>query len=371
MFRFLEEMITLFQLAERPVCTRLDILKRHLNYSDLIVLFIYVPSRGAWLLTYDWRGGDFLCRLVKFLHTFAFQISSNIIVVIAVDRLLTVMSTAHHRPERAHKRTKIMLLAAWITAFLISLPQFAVWRTYNAFKNWAQCMSVWEIIRAEAVLKNNTRINANELMREENIYVVLHILAIFWIPALVIMLSYIIVSCWVYWNSAPQLLVNGSSRGSGCDGRGTSYLTGAETMDTMVNRSTGVQFAMNPKIVINDDVVRPLTTTRSSDTSVDILRHNSTNKVIASAMRRSHSTFSAKVNRSRAIRVSFLLIFAYIVCWLPYNFLSLIQFIDSEIFSKHANKMYCLHGMMVFNSVVNPYLYGLFGKMCRTKRRNG
>jgi hypothetical protein len=109
-------------------------------------------------------------------------------------------------------------------------------------------------------------------------------------------------------------------------------------MDTMVTRATGVQFgefsgiteffwnlgifgsfpellelkfalhvitsicsAMNPKIVINDDVVRPLTqceTRASSATSVDILRHNSTSsKVIASAMRRSHSTFSAKVNR--------------------------------------------------------------------------
>lgn len=71
-----------------------------------------------------------------------FQISSNIIVVIALDRLLTVISTAHHRPERAHKRTKIMLLGAWITALLISAPQFAVWRVYDAFKNWSQCMSV-------------------------------------------------------------------------------------------------------------------------------------------------------------------------------------------------------------------------------------
>ncbi|CAD5218993.1 unnamed protein product [Bursaphelenchus okinawaensis] len=359
------------QLAERPVCTRLDILKRHLNYSDLLVLFIYVPSRACWLLTYDWRGGDFLCKLVKFLHTFAFQISSNVIVVIAIDRLLTVMSSSHHRPERAHKRTKLMLLVAWVAAFVISAPQFAVWRAYEAFKDkkWSQCMQIWEIFRAEAVLNNNTQINANELMREENVYVVLHMLLIFWIPATIVMLSYVIVSCWVYWNSEPSLLI-AHGRASADSRAGISYHTGMETLDTVVTKTTGVQFAANPKIVISDDTIKPLNEQRASAGSADTLRHNSTNTVITPAMRRSHSTFSAKVNRSRAIRVSFLLVAAYIICWLPYNALSLIQFVDSEIFSKHANKLYCLHGMMVFNSVVNPYLYGLFGKMCRTKRRH-
>ncbi|PIO59745.1 hypothetical protein TELCIR_18781, partial [Teladorsagia circumcincta] len=61
------------QLAERPMTSRLDLLKRHLNYSDLLVIFIYVPSRACWLLTYDWRGGDLLCRVVKMMHTVAFQ----------------------------------------------------------------------------------------------------------------------------------------------------------------------------------------------------------------------------------------------------------------------------------------------------------
>lgn len=84
-----------------------------------------------------------------------------------------------------------MLIVAWFTALLISAPQFAVWRVYEAFPRWSQCMQIWEIIRAEAVIKNNTRINANELMREENIYVVLHILLIFWIPALIVMVFFI------------------------------------------------------------------------------------------------------------------------------------------------------------------------------------
>ncbi|KAI6214136.1 G-PROTEIN-RECEP-F1-2 domain-containing protein [Aphelenchoides besseyi] len=360
------------QLAERPICTRLDILKRHLNYSDLLVIFIYVPSRAAWLLTYDWRGGNFLCATLKMAHTLSFQISSNIIVVIAVDRLLTVISNSHHRPDRAHKRINIMLALAWAAAFVISAPQLAVWRTYEPYRNWSQCMQIWEISRAEAIFKNNTRINVNELMPGENLYVIIHMLLIFWLPAFIVMLSYIIVSVWVWLNSSPSLLMNGNPRGSESS-RGISYHTGMETIDTVVTRTTGVQFATNPKIVISDEQHQPLNcdTRASSATSADILRHNSTTKVIMASALRSHSTFSVKVNRTRAIRVSLMLITTYVMCWLPYNALSLTQFFNSELFSKHANKLYAFHSLMVLNSVINPFLYmGNIGKnLCPTKSK--
>ncbi|KHJ97236.1 hypothetical protein OESDEN_02793 [Oesophagostomum dentatum] len=100
-----------FQLAERQVTSRLDLLKRHLNYTDLLVIFVYVPSRACWLLTYDWRGGDFLCRLVKMMHTVAFQSSSNVIVCIALDRLFSVFSATRHSPDKANRRIRIMLAA--------------------------------------------------------------------------------------------------------------------------------------------------------------------------------------------------------------------------------------------------------------------
>ncbi|KAI6212259.1 hypothetical protein M3Y99_01840200 [Aphelenchoides fujianensis] len=244
-----------------------------------------------------------------------------------------------------------MLAVAWIAAVFISAPQFAVWRSYEAFKKhkWSktQCMQTWEISRAEAVFKNNTQINANELMREENLYVMIHMALIFYIPLALIMLSYIIVSVWVWLNSAPSLLMNGRAR--------------------LGERP----WPANPKILITDELQRPLNceTRASSATSADILRHNSTSKVISSAMRRSHSTFSARVNRNRAIRVSFLLIMAYVICWLPYNVISAVQFFDSEIFNKHAASLYCLHVLMVANSVVNPFLYGLFGKNCLSKTK--
>uniref|UniRef100_A0AC34QT80 G-protein coupled receptors family 1 profile domain-containing protein n=1 Tax=Panagrolaimus sp. JU765 TaxID=591449 RepID=A0AC34QT80_9BILA len=387
------------QIAERPSYTRLDILKKHLNYSDLFVLFIYVPSRACWLLTYDWRGGDLLCRLVKCLHTLAFQISSNVIVCIALDRLLSVLSPSHHSPEKAHKRTRIMLWIAWVAAFIISAPQFVVWRSYLAFEeiNWSQCMQIWEITRAKAYLNNNTDINYSALMQEENIYVVVHMLLIFWIPATIVVLCYLIVSCWVYFNSKPLAFNLENARNSTCGtaimsssrtrngtrttaitgsavitdkhyATGVSYHTGIDTVETIISKPTGVHFATNPKIIINDEVMQPLTTRQPRGSTASFHMLPAAMPVISN-----NATYSAKLNRSyrsRAIRVSFLLVAAYIICWLPYNALSLIQFIAPDTFSKYGNQIYCLHGTIVLNSVINPFLYGLFGGKCRPKRRN-
>ncbi|TMS38207.1 hypothetical protein L596_004980 [Steinernema carpocapsae] len=369
-------------LAERPSCTRLDILKRHLNYSDLLVLFIYVPSRACWLLTYDWRGGDFLCKVIKFLHTFTFQISSNVIVCIALDRLFSVLSSSHQSPEKAHKRTRIMLMMAWITALVISAPQFAIWKSYMAFErlNWSQCMQIWEIIRVEAVIKNNTSIDSTVLMQEENIYVIMHMMLIFWIPAAIVLVCYVIVSGWVWFNSKPTSIsaAQGSmARNNTMVSHGVSYHTGIDTVDTVLNRASewkALRFFTrnpkapinfrppNPKIVINDELMKPLAdlkNNRNSITSCDTQRTSLNGQTTFNG-----ASYNARIT-SRAIRVSALLILAYIICWLPYNALSLIQFVDPALFNQHANKVYCLHGMMVFNSVVNPYLYGLFKSLMK------
>lgn len=95
------------QLQEHPIGNRLDILKRHLNYTDLLVMFIYCPSRALWLITYDWRGGNALCKMVAFLHGLTFQISANVIVCIALDRLLAVLKLSRSAPDRGLRQTQV------------------------------------------------------------------------------------------------------------------------------------------------------------------------------------------------------------------------------------------------------------------------
>uniref|UniRef100_A0A7I5EB49 G_PROTEIN_RECEP_F1_2 domain-containing protein n=1 Tax=Haemonchus contortus TaxID=6289 RepID=A0A7I5EB49_HAECO len=355
------------QLAERPMASRLDLLKRHLNYTDLLVIFIYVPSRACWLLTYDWRGGDLLCRVVKMMHTVAFQSSSNVIVCIALDRLFSVFSATRHSPDKANRRIRAMLAAAWATAIIIGLPQLAVWRSYVPFQhiNWSQCLQIWEIARLE-----NPSIKG-KLFDAESWYSIAHIGLIFWIPALIVVICYVIVLSWVFVNSRPSISRGGNRNGS--------LQTGCETVDTVLTRTSewnplktfslpkmkdvkDEKCLVPPRIVVSDESSLPLTTRPS-------IASSEASAVIRTSVHNSQS-YHASVNRSRAVRVSFLLVAAYIICWLPYNLLSLVHLIDKELFSSSFQKFYFLHEFMVFNSVVNPYLYGLFSRSDKIRRRN-
>ncbi|GMT26055.1 hypothetical protein PFISCL1PPCAC_17352, partial [Pristionchus fissidentatus] len=360
------------QISERGVHSRLDLLKQHLNYSDLLVIFLYVPSRSLWLLTYDWRGGNLLCKLVKFGQSLSFQASSNVIVCIALDRFLSIASPAHQIPTKAQRRTKLMLAFAWILAMVISAPQLYVWSDYLAFPElgWSQCLQMWDIARHDPVFASKHQISLNpaDELNYETLYSFMHVTLVFWFPVAIIMLCYLIVLSWVWLNSQPStcssrlsLRITSSNKG-----RNTSLAT--ETIETALGKdwkqsTTEDSMAFSkPRIVVTnsrDECTHPLT---DRDTAQGNGQRQSASSIQGPREHYVNSqSYLAKLTRSRAIRTSFLLIAAYIICWLPYNSLSAIRLISPEFGINYVNKLYWLHGLVVLNSVVNPYLYGLFG----------
>uniref|UniRef100_A0A0K0EDP8 G_PROTEIN_RECEP_F1_2 domain-containing protein n=1 Tax=Strongyloides stercoralis TaxID=6248 RepID=A0A0K0EDP8_STRER len=380
------------QNFERTTITRLDILKRHLNYSDLLVLFVYVPSRVCWLVTYDWRGGDLLCKIIKFLHTFVFQISSNVIVVIGIDRLLSVTSHKNLTSKTGLRRTRKMLAFAWIIAVLLSSPQITFWKNYMAYEkyHWSQCLTVWQIRENEIILRaqkngsffvNNSKLENeyNELKTSESIYLILHVLCIFWIPATIICMCYIIVSTWVYFNSKPSTTHLHQTKGTKTQ---TTYPQSGGTYTTDVQQPFIHSSLKEKTSMIIRGKNKTLTTTYSLSSPV----FKSSKKEIKSSLKKrkyclteslsdsqllsknpdvgktifNSTTYYAKITRSKAIKVSFLLITAYFICWLPYNVMSIVRYLFPNIFEETSKKLHFLHGFIVFNSVINPFIYGLF-----------
>lgn len=67
-------------------------MKLNLNISDLLIIFIQALGKLIWLMVYEWKLGELMCRLFKFMTIFTLYLSSNIIVCIAFDRLRTVMA---------------------------------------------------------------------------------------------------------------------------------------------------------------------------------------------------------------------------------------------------------------------------------------
>ncbi|KAH7730760.1 CRE-GNRR-5 protein [Aphelenchoides avenae] len=199
--------------------TQITLLRLNLNVADLLTMFVYTLSQIIWMITYEWYGGDLLCRLCKFFHTFGFYLNSFVIACIAIDRvysayslrlalraasgyLLRVMFSAFKSSGRSNTRCRVMLSFAWVFAFALSLPQIFIFRVIElpGMGSFKQCSPIWTIIGYEIDLKlgapNQTAEHRSLLIEQyhqvvkwERLYNFAHLLFVFWIPALTIVAS--------------------------------------------------------------------------------------------------------------------------------------------------------------------------------------
>ncbi|KAK6112427.1 7 transmembrane receptor (rhodopsin family) protein [Brugia pahangi] len=128
------------------LAARLVRFKISLTVADLIVLYVYAPTQIIWIITYNWYGGDFLCRMTKFINTFSLHLTANMQVLIAADRLYI---TTHLRQihQKSHFATNQMIALAWILAITCALPQLFVFHVYILPDGKPQCVSVWTVMR--------------------------------------------------------------------------------------------------------------------------------------------------------------------------------------------------------------------------------
>ncbi|MFH4982382.1 hypothetical protein AB6A40_009091 [Gnathostoma spinigerum] len=155
------------------------LLKININISDLLILTILAVGKLCWLATYEWVGGDVLCKLFNFLSMFTLYISSNIVVCIALDRLRTVLGASRVRSGTSNV-VRFMIVLSWLLAFIWSLPQLYVWRTIDVFPQhpggWVQCSDIWSILRFEGWNVSENDIFLGDMAR--NAYDLSHLVSI-------------------------------------------------------------------------------------------------------------------------------------------------------------------------------------------------
>lgn len=113
----------------------------------------------------------------------------------------------------AFARAKRMLMVAWVSAFVLSLPQSFVFRVLKVPASPAsfnQCSPIWAIIPYEIEVRWNALRESGQLTEElqdafeskvesvvkwERLYNLAHLLFVFWIPTCIIVTSYSIVIC--------------------------------------------------------------------------------------------------------------------------------------------------------------------------------
>lgn len=93
----------------------------HLSISDVLVTGLCIIGEAAWTYTVEWMAGEYACKLFKLFQMFSLYLSTNVMVLIGIDRWVAVKypMKSLNTSRRCHR----FLVIAYSVSFLLSLPQ--------------------------------------------------------------------------------------------------------------------------------------------------------------------------------------------------------------------------------------------------------
>ncbi|CAL8147165.1 unnamed protein product [Orchesella dallaii] len=133
---------TILRLRLQGKLSQINLFLFHLAIADLLVTFLMMPLEIAWNITVSWQANDMMCRIMSFFRIFGLYLSGFVLVCISLDRYLSVMKPLTS-PDTQRIRGRLMLLVAWITSIIVSLPQAFIFHveSHPHFTWYKQCIT--------------------------------------------------------------------------------------------------------------------------------------------------------------------------------------------------------------------------------------
>ncbi|KAI6206225.1 Gonadotropin-releasing hormone receptor [Aphelenchoides besseyi] len=299
-------------------------LKIHLTVIDLIVILLYCPAHIGWLISYTWKGGEFLCVAVQYSWDFCFHLMSFGVVGIAVDRVRTVYRLMNistnamdlHAPRKQLKFVRRLIIFCYVAAALFSVPQWFVWTTIE-MTTWSQCTTIWHRQRAIQYMNNE---EITESFQGERLYSIFHLFTVFWVPFIVLFAAYLYIVVFLFcYSIRPTITVDDPSGLLRVNNNDSDSADG-ENMHLWPNTRTP---PWNGSI-------------RSGSQTIPAWRLEM---------------------RSKMFRTTVYVIAAYLICWMPYNVMAMATFFDSELQTFVSMHLELLRVCVLLNTLLNPFIY--------------
>uniref|UniRef100_A0A0N4Z179 G_PROTEIN_RECEP_F1_2 domain-containing protein n=1 Tax=Parastrongyloides trichosuri TaxID=131310 RepID=A0A0N4Z179_PARTI len=417
------------------------LMKIHLNISDFAILFCNAFGKFCWILTYQWKGGDVLCRIFNFCNMFTLYLNSNIVVCIALDRFRNVVAAKQIKVQKKEVRIiKSYMIMAWAFAILFSLPQLYVWEVKNIFQNiddgWYQCTDIWTLSKyfpSDYQSDNGSLLSIILDKSTETFYNISHLILVFWLPILIMIFCYIIIAIRIIHFSIKSPVRQNEKRQrqelSMCEGEifDSTYLSDSSairnTHKALINKfpkcsdiSSGQENDENDIYERNrDSFIRRIynnigrrdknvSTKKSHTFSLPKMSNKSGHSNLSSEKRKLGVSKSLFVNeiegsvydnriksnvtsqmigsggptqggiqikstikarqtwhrqiRGKIFRTAFLVVLAHIFFWFPYNMISLMKYVNSDLHEKLSEHANVFKDMQYLLTIINPFLYG-------------
>ncbi|NXN19146.1 V1BR protein, partial [Indicator maculatus] len=109
----------------RKKMSRMHLFILHLGLTDLGVALFQVLPQLIWEVTFRFLGPDALCRAVKYLQVLSMFASTYMLIVMTLDRYLAVCHPLHSL-QQPSRQAYLMIGATWLLSCLLSLPQIFI-----------------------------------------------------------------------------------------------------------------------------------------------------------------------------------------------------------------------------------------------------
>lgn len=288
--------------------SRMNFFVMHLAIADLSNGLMCVLPDIIWRTTVNWYAGNFMCKTVKFFQEVVVFASTYVLVSLSLDRLDAIA-----RPLRftgSGTRARILVASAWIFSVIFSIPSLVLFE--------------------DTPSPNDESIRFCYLDLSEKwhwmLYVTLLAVSLFIIPAVIIIVCYTTI-VYVIWKNSHLLMPSpdGSTKGS------------------KRNKSK--------------NYIRP------------------TGSCAEAASTKSHSSATSSRGvipkaKIKTIKMTFLIVLAFILCWSPFMIFSLLQ-VYGMIPNTHTMGAVAtfFQSLAPLNSVANPVIYGIFNtRSCRNAK---
>ena len=286
--------------------SRMNFFMKNLAAADLCVGLISVLTDIIWKITISWEAGLVACKIIRFLQAVVTYASTYVLVALSIDRYDAI--TRPMRFTGSWRRARALVIIAWALSFLFSSPILHFYETTETQNYGTQC---W--IDFDAVWK-------------WRLYMTLVSVTLFVIPALLISGCYIIIVITI-WSKGKDMHVpssgqisnsnNGNSKGKNC---------ACEALIKNKKKRKG----------------------QSSSAEESESRRASSRGLIPKA-------------KVKTVKMTFVIIFVFILCWSPYIVFDLLQVYGCiPTNSTYQAVATFIQSLAPLNSAANPIIYCLF-----------
>lgn len=308
--------------------SRMNFFIKNLAAADLMVGLISVLTDIIWKITISWEAGLVACKLIRFLQAVVTYASTYVLVALSIDRYDAISHPMNF--SGSWKRARALVAAAWLLSLVFSAPILHFYNTQETAKYGTQC---W--------------INFSQPWQWQ-VYMTLVSLTVFVVPAVLIAGCYIVIVSTI-WNKGKDLSVKSRipAADGGADGAGKA----------------GAAVVTAGGRLIRIDRLRSNRRDASSEAAAEAAEEGPPRRGDReeSESRRASSRGLIPKAKVKTVKMTFVIIFVFILCWSPYILFDLLQVfgcIPSTRLTRAAATF--IQSLAPLNSAANPLIYCMF-----------